>query len=630
MRVQRSKVMGSFPDQISKHHTTQAFLFRVNLLLATLVILSLALTLRLAYLQFSQYKLFATLSLKNQMSIVPISPSRGIICDRNGVVLAENLPVYALEIIPERIKSIPETLKNLQTLLPSITADDIKNFYRARKQNPAYLPIPFKLKLSETDVATFASNQYRFPGVSSKAILMRHYPLGEITAHLLGYVARINRDELQNVDFTNYRATNFIGKSGVEKYYENTLHGTIGYQQVETDVSGRTLRVLSKQPPVSGKKLYLTIDTRLQQAGYAALEGKRGAFVIISVKNGEILAMVSAPSFNPNLFVNGISTDDYKILSDGLNRPLYNRAVRGLYPPASTIKPFIALAGLNKGLANARDHIYDPGWFRLPGVKHAYRDWKHTGHGFVDIKRAIMVSCDTYFYQLGNNIGINTIEPLLRQFGFGQLSGVDLSEEASGLVPTPQWKRTTKKLPWYPGDTLITSIGQGFMLATPLQLASATASLSLKGHRFRPHFLHHTVTDQTKEVAYIPIEEYPLRLKSEDHWALVQDAMHEVIVNNSGTGYRFGRNAPYPVAGKTGTAQVFSLSQDEKKQYTDLPEALRDHSLFIAFAPVESPEVAIAVIVEHDTAAAQVARQVLDKYFELKTLDHPDTPQETS
>ncbi len=630
MRFQRSKVMGSFPDQSSKHHTTQAFLFRFNFLLATLILLSLVLTLRLAYLQFSQYKLFATLSLKNQMSIVSISPSRGIICDRNGIVLAENLPVYVLEIIPERIKSIPETLKNLQTLLPAITAEDIKNFYRARKQNPAYFPIPFKLKLSEIDVATFASNQYQFPGVSIKAILMRHYPLGEITAHLLGYVARINIDELQNVDFTNYRATNFIGKSGVEKYYEDTLHGTIGYQQVETDVSGRTLRVLSKQPPVSGKKLYLTVDTRLQQAGYAALQGKRGALVIISVKNGEILAMVSAPSFNPNLFVNGISTDDYKVLSDVLDRPLYNRAVRGLYPPASTIKPFIALAGLNQGLATPRDHIYDPGWFRLPGVKHAYRDWKHTGHGLVDIKRAIMVSCDTYFYQLGNKMGINAIEPMLRQFGFGQLSGVDLFEEASGLVPTPQWKRMTKKLPWYPGDTLITSIGQGFMLATPLQLASATASLSLKGHRFRPHLLHHSVTDQTRELAYNPIEEYPLRLKSEDHWALVHDAMHEVIVNNSGTGYRFGKDAPYPVAGKTGTAQVFSLSQDEKKRYTDLPEALRDHSLFIAFAPVESPEVAIAVIVEHDTAAAQVARQVLDKYFELKTLDHLDNRQETS
>ena len=616
--------MNNLRGQHTHPHETRTYKFRFHLLVAFLMVLSLVLILRLAYLQFSQYQLFATLSLKNQMSILPIPPSRGIICDKNGVVLAENIPVYVLEIVPEHVKNISLTLQNLQNLLPSITQDDIKNFYRVRKQNPAYVPIPFKLKLSENDVATFASNQYQFPGVNIKAILIRSYPLGEITAHVLGYVGRINTEELQQVDYTNYRATNFIGKAGVEKFYEDSLHGQIGYQQIETDVSGRTLRILSKQSPRSGDKLYLTIDARLQQAGYEALQGKRGAVILMSVTNGDILAMVSAPSFNPNLFVNGISTEDYKLLSDEQDRPLYNRAVRGLYPPASTIKPFIAIAGLDKGVVTPNDHIYDPGWYRLPGVKHAYRDWKHTGHGFTNLKRAITVSCDTFFYQLGNKIGISAIEDMLVQFGFGQLSHVDLYEEASGLVPSAHWKRQNKKLPWYPGDTLITSIGQGFMLATPLQMANATASLSQHGRRFRPHLLQKQIIDQHEEILYKPVEEYPLNLNSAEHWDLVKDAMHEVITNNEGTGYRFGRDAPYSVAAKTGTAQVFSLSQDDKKQYLNIPLELRDHSLFIAFAPVDNPEVAIAVIVEHDTAASFVARTVLNAYFELKSLGKLD------
>lgn len=599
-------------------HNNQSYVFRFHLLVAFLIILSLVLILRLAYLQFSQYTRFATLSLKNQMSILPIAPSRGIIYDKNGVVLAENIPVYMLEIVPERIKSLPDVIAQLQQLLPSISQEDIKNFYRARKQNPSYVPIPLKLKLSQEEVAVFASNQYQFPGVSIKAVLMRHYPLGEITAHLLGYVGRINQEELQKLDPTNYRATNFIGKSGIEKFYEPQLHGQVGYQQIETDVSGRTLRILSKQTPLSGQKLYLTIDTRLQTAGYEALRDKRGAVVLMSAVHGDILALVSSPSFNPNLFVNGISSEDYKLLSDEQDRPLYNRAVRGLYPPASTIKPFMAIAGLEKGFANLYDHIYDPGWYRLPGVKHAYRDWKHTGHGVINLKRAITVSCDTYFYQLGNKMGISAIEEMLVQFGFGQLTHVDLHEEAAGLVPNAHWKRQYKKLPWYPGDTLITSIGQGFMLTTPLQLANATASLSHQGRRFRPHLLHHISQDQNKIIPYKPIEEYPLRLKSKDHWDTVHNAMQAVITNHEGTGYRFGRNAPYSVAAKTGTAQVFSLSQDDKKQYLNIPPELRDHSLFIAFAPVENPEVAIAVIVEHDTTASQVARQVLDAYFALK------------
>ncbi len=593
--------------------------FRLSLLVAVLIILSLILVLRLAYLQFSQFKRYATLSLKNQMSIIPITPPRGVILDKNGVILADNVPVYVLEIVPEHVKNLNQTLQQLKELLPSVTDDDIENFNHERRQNHAYVPIPFKLKLSQDDVAIFASNQYRFPGVSIKARLMRYYPLSETTAHVLGYVGRINEQELQQVDSTNYRATNFIGKAGIEKYYEDLLHGNVGYQQVETDVSGRTLRVLSKQTPISGAKIYLTIDARLQQAIYQAMNDKRGAVVAMNVKNGDILAMVSSPSYNPNLFVNGISAKNYKELANSPDRPLYNRAVRGLYPPASTVKPFIALAGLDKGIVTTDTKIYDPGWYKLPNVKHLYRDWKRTGHGVVNLKRAITVSCDPYFYQLGNKMGISAIEDMLVQFGFGQLSHVDLFEEAPGLVPSPAWKRRSKGVHWYPGDTLITSIGQGFMLASPLQLANATASLSQHGKRFRPHLLGKSLDDHGKIHKFKPLEEYPVRLKNEEYWSIIAEAMQAVIASPEGTAsYRFGRNTSYTIAAKTGTAQVFSGNQYEKKAYEEIPLALRNHTLFIAFAPVEKPEVAIAIMIENDSSAPLVARKVMDAYFELK------------
>ncbi|WP_058535313.1 penicillin-binding protein 2 [Legionella saoudiensis] len=592
--------------------------FRLNLLVAFIIILSLILVLRLAYLQISEFRKYQTLSLKNQMSITPIAPPRGVILDRNGVLLAENIPVYVLEIIPEHVKDINKTIKQLRKLLPSITEDDEISFNRARKQNRSFMPIPIKLKLTQEEVALFAINQYHFPGVSIKARLMRHYPLGEITAHVLGYVGRINLQELKTVDPTNYRATNFIGKAGIEKYYEDILHGTVGYQMVETDVSGRTLRVIDKMNPHSGAKLYLSIDIRLQKAAYEALQGKRGAAVVINSKNGEVLAMVSSPSFDPNIFVSGVSSKDYKALSNTLQRPLFNRAVRGVYPPASTIKPFVGLAGLDKGFITTSSTIYDPGKYKLPNSSHIYRDWKKGGHGMINFKRSITVSCDTFYYQLGNKMGISNIEDMLVKFGLGHLSHIDLYEEASGIVPSLRWKKQTKGVTWYPGDTLITSIGQGFMLATPLQIANATASLSQRGQRFRPHLLTKTVNSDTgKAKHYKLIEEYPIYLKDEANWDIVKEAMHSVLTSNEGTGYRFGRNPPYPVAGKTGTAQVFSGRQYEKAKYEDIPEALRDNSLFIAFTPVDKPEIAIAVVVENDFTASVVARKILDTYYEL-------------
>lgn len=595
--------------------------YRLNILISLIIFLTLLVFLRLAYLQIAQFKRYRTLALKNQMSIIPIPPPRGIILDRNGLVLAENIPIYVLEVIPEHIKDMAQTIKKLNELIPSITPEDIENFHRLRRQNRSFVPIPLKLKLSQEEVAIFASNQYQFPGVAIKARLMRYYPFGEITAHLLGYVGRINIDELKVVDPGNYRATNFIGKSGIEKFYEDILHGEIGYQQVETDVSGRTLRIINKQNPVSGEKLYLTIDIALQKVAFEAMEDKRGAVVLMSTHHGEVLAMVSTPSFDPNIFVNGIGAQEYQKLASARDRPLYNRAVRGLYPPASTIKPFIGLAGLEKGIIDARYSISDPGWFRLPGVSHPYRDWnwKKGGHGTVNLQRAIAVSCDTYFYHLGHKMGISAIEDMLSKFGFGQLTHIDLLEEAQGLIPSKRWKENVKGVTWYPGDTVITSIGQGFMLASPLQLANATASLSKKGRRYRPHLLLKSVqSDKGEAHQYAVLEEYPIRVRDENYWSLIANAMQSVIQTNEGTGYRFGRNAPYSVGAKTGTAQVFGGKQYEKSSYEEIPEFLRDHSLFIAFAPVEKPEVAIAVIVENNFAASFVARKVLDAYFEMK------------
>ncbi|MFZ4077261.1 MAG: penicillin-binding protein 2 [Legionellaceae bacterium] len=597
----------------SEHHA-----FRLSLLMAMIIICAFILILRLAYLQVSQYKRFATLSLKNQMSILPLAPPRGLIFDRNGVVLADNIAVFVLEIIPERIKNLPETLNRLQHLLPSVTDDEIENFNRARKQNRSFVPIPFKLKLTSEEVAIFASNQHLFPGISIKARLIRSYPFGEICAHFIGYVGRINNQELQQVNASNYRASNFIGKAGIERFYEDRLHGQIGYQQTETDVNGRTLRILSKQSPIAGDQLYLTIDARLQEIAHHAMNKKQGAIVVMDVHQGEILALVSTPSYDPNLFINGISHQAYNLLANAEDKPLYNRAVRGLYPPASTVKPFVALAGLEKGVINQHTKIYDPGWYRLPHVTRPYRDWKRGGHGIINLKRALTVSCDTYFYQLGNKMGITPIEDMLSQFGYGQLTHVDLKEEAPGLLPSPHWKQQTKGQPWYPGDTLISSIGQGFMLASPLQLANATASLSQHGRRFRPHLLKAFTADQGRKTALKPLEEYPIQLKDNDNWRQVIEAMQAVISSPEGTaGSRFGRNAPYTVAGKTGTAQVFSLSQDEKKRSQQVPEKLRDHSLFIAFAPVDNPEIAIAVVLEHDTVAPILARQIMDAYFNL-------------
>lgn len=584
--------------------------------MAVIFILSTILLLRLSYLQLAQFDRFKTLSLKNQMSIIPKSPSRGLIRDRNGVIIADNMPIYALEIIPERVQDIHQTVAELQKLLPSISNEDVDNFHRTRLSRRSFMPVPFKLKLTQEEVAQFAVNQYRFPGVSIKTQLLRYYPYSELTAHVLGYVGRMNVQELNSVDQGNYRATHFIGKSGIEKFYEPLLHGQVGYQQVETDVNGRIVRVIKEQQPVEGDTLTLTLDIHIQQAAYSAMQGKRGAVVLINIKNGEVLSMLSAPSFDSNQFVNGISIKDYNRLAQSNDNPLFNRAIRGLYPPASTIKPFIALAGLNSKAITPTTKIYDQGWFTIPHSTHVYRDWNKRGHGMVDLAKAITVSCDTYFYQLSQKLGIITIEDMLLKFGFGKPTLVDLPEEAAGLVPNDRWKRQKQGHAWYSGDTVITAIGQGFLLSSPLQLANATAALGNQGQRYRPHLIKKTeefVKPSINEV--IPFEEYPIKINNEEDWNIINKAMQRVTNIPGGTGFRFGKSAHYTVAAKTGTAQVHSGRQYEKTKYENIPENLRDHSLFIAFAPANNPEVAIAVVVENDYIAPNIARKVLDSYF---------------
>jgi penicillin-binding protein 2 len=601
--------------------------FRNFFLQCFFIILAFSLVIRLAYLTCHQYHHFATLSLKNQMSIIPIAPPRGIILDRNGVILAENRPVYVLELIPERVKNLDDSIRRLRKLLPTISEDDIARFEKERHQHRRDVSIAVKMDLNMDEVATFSSHQYLFPGISVKARLMRYYPFKKQMAHILGYVGRINLNELQVIDSVNYQGSNYIGKIGLEKFYEDILHGQVGYQQVETNVNGKIIRVINKQPPVSGQKIYLTLDSKLQKTAYDALKGLEGSAVLIDVKDGGILAMASRPSFNPNLFAKGIPSKAYQKLMLSPQRPLFHRAVRGLYPPASTVKPFIAIAGLNQGVVVPKFGIYDPGWFRLPGVKHNYRDWKRTGHGPTNLKRAIMVSCDTFFYQLGNKMGITALSRMMKSFGFGQATGVDLPEELGGLMPDPIWKRKVKNQGWYPGDTIITSIGQGFWLASPLQLAHAVATLSQKGVGFQPHFLKTTENEHHQQIPYRAKANPLIELKDPEHWQFVHEAMHAVVNSPEGTGYmKFGHDTKYQIAGKTGTAQVFTLSQHDNNQKVTVKKELRDHSWFIAFAPALKPQVAIAVMVEHDTSAAHVARAILDAYFTFYPDESTDEP----
>lgn len=604
-----------------KNHVQEIQLItrRALIVFFIMILLIACLILRLAHLQLSKHDLYSTLSNKNSLDLVPLEPTRGLIFDRNGLLLADNVPVFSLDIIPYKVGNLPKMLVELQKIIP-LSPTDLAQFRKQLFQHRRFDEIPLKLRLTESEVARFYENQYRFPGAIIKARLMRRYPSANTFSHVLGYVGRINTQELNNIDVTNYSASTHIGKLGIEKFYEDELHGLVGYQQAETDASGEIVRIINQIKPVAGKNLYLTIDSNLQIEAEKALAGHRGAVVIIKPSTGEVLALVSEPAFDPNVFVDGISSQNFKALRDSEDKPLYNRAIRGIYPLASTIKPFIALEGLNSGVVTAEDTIFDPGWYQLKNSDRLFRDWRHHGHGTVNLTRAITVSCDTYFFDLANKLGIHRIDYILDQFGFGKLTGLDVDEELPGIVATPEWKLRTKGQNWYPGDTLNAGIGQGFMQATPLQLAAGVAAISNRGKYFAPYLLY---AEQTpgKNINLQPKENpHEITLHDKSDWDTVISAMEDVITSPEGTGRaHFGTVPPYSVAAKTGTAQMFTIKhtpdEAELDDQLDMPEKLRDHSLIIAFAPTEDPQLAIAVIVENAKLASGIARQIFDYYF---------------
>ena len=606
-----------------KNHQREIYFFRLRLIVSLVFVLVLLLLLvsRLAYLQLIKQSYFSTLADNNRISVVPIVPNRGLIQDRNGVVLAQNYSGYTLEISPAKVSDLEATINELATLV-DIQPKDRKRFKKLLTESHTSNSYPIRSRLSEIEVARFATQRFRFPGVEIKARLFREYPYKDKTAHLIGYVGRINDKDFEQLETanlaSNYRGSDYIGKIGIEQSYEKELHGTTGFEQVEVDAAGRGVRVLSRTPPKSGQTLTLTMDVKLQEIAEAAFGDFRGALVAIDPRNGEVLAFVSKPGYDPNLFVDGIDTESWDALNNSLDVPLNNRALRGQYPPGSTIKPFMALAGLDAGKRTPGYSISDPGYFTLPGNRHKYRDWKAGGHGKVDLFKSIVISCDTYYYGLATDMGIDSIHTYMREFGFGKETGLDMKGESAGLQPSPDWKRRRFNQIWYPGDTVSVGIGQGYTLVTPLQLAYATAILANDGIGYRPHLVRPELTGPM-EASAPPTTPLDVKLDYKpEHLALVKRAM--IAVNQpGGTAAYAGSGAAYIYAGKTGTAQVIGIKQNEKYVEKDVHERHRDHAWFIAFAPADKPRIALAVLAENaghgGSVAAPIARKVIDYYL---------------
>ncbi|GBE11157.1 stage V sporulation protein D [bacterium BMS3Bbin12] len=586
------------------------------------VIIGLLLTLligRLVYLQVVLHEHYTTLSKENWVKLLPVPPTRGLIYDRNGVLLAENVPTYNLEITPEQVKDLKAVISGLRKLMP-ISDADVEAFRRLMAQKPRFESIPLRFHLTPREVARFAVDRWRFPGVEVTARLSRHYPLAPLAVHDIGYVGRIDVADLQRVSAGEYAGTSYIGKTGIERHYESILHGAVGLEQVEANAQGRTLRVLKRDAPHPGDNLYLTLDANLQATAQKAMGDYGGAVVALDPHNGDILAMVSTPVYNPNPFVNGISSKAYRVLHTNPGHPLFDRAIRGLYAPGSTIKPFMALAGLQYGVITPASTVYCPGYYQLPGDSRKYWGWKRGGHGIVDLRKAITQSCDIYFYTLAHELGIERMHAFLSRFGFGEPTGVDLPGEKNGLLPSPEWKRATRHQPWYPGETLINGIGQGFTLVTPLQLAAATATLATHGRRVVPHLLYATRDPATGRLSVVPPRHLPAILLSHpSYWKDVITSMTDVVGNIHGTAHAIDRGLRYTVAGKTGTAQLFGTGQGAYRDEATVPRRLRDNALFIGFAPAENPRIVVAVIVEHGgyggVTAAPIARKVMDEYL---------------
>ncbi|WP_342650398.1 penicillin-binding protein 2 [Pseudomonas sp. REB1044] len=606
------------PQQIRlKDHEKDARLVRNRVVVGAVAIMLLVAVLiaRLYYLQIIQYDYHSTLSENNRVHVQPIPPTRGLIFDRNGVIVADNRPSFSLTMTRERAGQWQTVLDTIIEVL-ELTEDDRALFEKRMKQGRRpFEPVPILFELNEDQIARVAVNQFRLPGVEVVAQLVRHYPQGAHFAHSVGYVGRINEKELKSLDPVNYSGTHHIGKTGIERFYEDQLHGQVGYEEVETNARGRVLRVLKRTDPIPGKDIVLSLDIKLQEAAEQALGGRRGAIVALDPRTGEVLAMVSQPSFDPNLFVTGISFKAYAELRDSIDRPLFNRVLRGLYPPGSTIKPAVAIAGLDSGVVNASSRVFDPGYYQLPNYDHKYRNWNRTGDGWVDLDVAIMRSNDTYFYDLAHKMGIDRLSAYMNKFGIGQKVSLDMFEESPGLMPSREWKRATRRQAWFPGETLILGIGQGYMQATPLQLAQATALIANRGKWNRPH-LAKTIEGQP------PVDDNPMAdivLRDKNDWARVTHGMEQVMHGARGTARKAALGSPYRIAGKSGTAQVVAIKQGEKYDRNKLQERHRDHALFVAFAPAEAPKIVVSVMVENGESgsgvAAPVVRQVMDAWL---------------
>ena len=611
----------AFNNQPLKDHFHETQIFNQRVLVSALIMFLLLILLlsRLVYLQISNQEHYATLSDNNRVSIRPIPPTRGLIFDRNGILLAQNLPSFTLEIIPEHVEDLDKTLQHLTQII-DISEEDLKRFHKDRRKKRRFEGVPLRFRLSDEEVAKISVQQNKLNGVVIKAQLSRHYPQGKLASHAVGYVSRINEKELRNLNASNYSATTHIGKVGVERTYETLLHGKVGYQHVETNAQGRVLRVLDRTLPESGKNLYLNIDSKVQAIAEKSLEDNNGALVAIDPRNGAVLAMVSMPIYDPNLFVHGISQLNYNALSQSPERPLFNRALRGQYPPGSTVKPLMGLAGLELKVLQTHDDIDCPGWYKLKNDERRYRDWKKKGHDHTNLTKAITESCDVFFYDLALNLGIDNISSYLAHFGLGQKTGIDLRGELSGLNPSREWKRRNRNLPWFPGETLIIGIGQGFMLTTPLQLASVTSSLSMMGQRFKPQMVYGIQDEQNSPIIKMKPETLtPVPISDENNWMTVLKAMKKVVHGVRGTARGIKHDLKYTIAGKTGTAQVFGIAQDAEYKKEEIAKKLQDHALFIGYAPYENPRIAVALIVENGggggSVAAPIVRKVMDQYL---------------
>ncbi|WP_024598221.1 penicillin-binding protein 2 [Pseudoalteromonas sp. TAE56] len=601
-----------------RDHSAEANLFARRAFVGFVFVLGLVAVLlsNLYTIQVEDHQDYQTRSNDNRIKVIPIAPNRGLIYDRNGVLLAENKPVYNLEVIPEEVDDLDESLDQISKII-AITEQDKQDFLKDIKHTRRFKSQVLKARLDETEVAKFSVNQHKFPGFSIEARLARYYPFGDTLTHALGYVAKLNRKELNQLEqedrATNYRATYDIGKLGLEKYYEETLHGKVGSQRVEVNNRGRVIRTLSMTQPQPGSDLVLTLDIGLQQIAQHGLKDMRGAVVVMDAKDGGVLALYSNPSYDPNLFVHGISSKNYKALLNQ-DRPLINRTTQGRYAPASTVKPLMAVLALEENIVNETTSMWDPGFFEIRNVEHKWRDWKRWGHGHVDVYKAIEESCDTYFYDAAYRLGITKISDFMARFGYGDLSGIDIHEETTAILPSKEWKEGRFKESWWPGDTISVGIGQGYWTATPIQIANATNILVNRGINHPPHLVQ--VIKKDNDITQINNEEKPpVILKDPRHWQVSLDAMHNTVQKISGTAHKAFKGTNYDSAGKTGTAQVVSIAQGERYDAESLKERQRDNTIYVGFAPYNDPKIVVSVVLENNHGGIQIARQLMDYYF---------------